>query len=50
MTKDTFGIKEENQNGREIIHKKVDELNRNNRENNKLVTSGIMPSRPAGDP
>ena len=49
MTKFTFAVKKDVETGREFVYKSMDELNKNNRENNKTVTSGIMPARP-GDP
>ena len=46
MTKDTFAIKKDEETGREYVFKKEDEMNKNNRENNKIVSSGVMPAKP----
>ena len=46
MTKETFAINTDQNTGREYVYKKMDELNKNNREDNKNITSGVMPAKP----
>ena len=49
MTKSTFAIGTDSNTGRKYVHKKLDELNKNNRAGNKETSSGVMPEKP-GDP
>ena len=45
MTVETFGLKTDPNTGREYIYKKLDEMNKNNREGDKKPSSGIMPAK-----